>query len=51
VGVSGLEAPDKHGLMFDTARQTALDQTMDKIKRRYGDDKAMRALALKRKTK
>lgn len=49
VGVSGLEAPAKHGLVFDTARQTALDQTMDKIKRRYGDDKAMRALALKRK--
>lgn len=51
VGVSGLETPDKHGLVFDTARQTALDQTMDKIKRRFGDDKAMRALALKRKNK
>lgn len=50
VGVSGLEAPGKHGLVFDTAAQTALDQTMDEIKRRYGDDKAMRALALKRKS-
>ncbi len=51
VGVSGLEAPGKHGLVFDTPAQTALDRTMDKIKRRYGDDKAMRALALKRKSK
>lgn len=51
VGVSSLEAPDRHGLVFDTARQTALDETMDKIKQRYGEDKAMRALALKRKKK
>jgi DNA polymerase-4 len=51
VGVSGLEAPDSHGLVFDTAQQTALDQTMDRIKRRYGDDKAMRALALKGKNR
>ena len=49
VGVSGLETPARHGLVFDTARQTALDQTLDEIKRRYGDDKAMRALALKHK--
>lgn len=49
VGVSGLESPDRHGLVFDTAQQTTLDQTMDKIRRRYGDNKAMRALALKRK--
>lgn len=49
VSVSGLESPGKHGLVFDTARQTALDKTMDKIKHRYGEDKAMRALALKRK--
>jgi len=51
VGVSGLESPGKHGLVFDTVRQTALDRTVDKIKHRYGDDKAMRALALKRKKK
>ena len=51
VGVSGLEPPGKHGLVFDTARQTALDQTVDKIKSRYGDDKAVRALGLKRKKK
>lgn len=51
VGVSGLESPGKHGLVFDTARQTALDQTVDRIKHRYGDDKAMRALGLKRKKK
>ncbi len=49
IGVSGLEQPDAHGLVFDTAQQTALDQTMDEIKRRYGEDKAMRALALKGK--
>jgi len=34
-----------------TARQTTLDHTMDEIKRRYGADKAMRALALKHKRK
>jgi len=51
VGVSGLEAPAGHGLVFDTARQTTLDHTMDEIKRRYGADKAMRALALKHKRK
>jgi len=47
VGVSGLEPREQHGAEFDTARQTALDQTMDEIKRRYGNDKATRALALK----
>ena len=51
IGVSGLEQPDKHGMVFDTARQTRLDQTMDKIKDRYGEGKATRALALKRKHK
>ncbi len=48
VGVAGLEAPDRYGEVLETAQQTALDKTMDKIKRRYGDDKAVRALALKR---
>jgi len=51
IGVSGFETADKHSFGFDTARQTALDQTMDAIKRRYGENKAMRALALKHKKK
>jgi len=51
VGVTGLETPPRHGLLYDTARQSTLDQTMDAIKRRYGDDKAMRALALKHRKK
>lgn len=51
VGVSGLEKPDEHGIQYDTATQKALDNTMDEIKRRYGDDKATRALALKTQKK
>jgi DNA polymerase-4 len=47
VGVSGLEKPDEHGIEYDSATQKALDKTLDEIKRRYGDDKATRALALK----
>lgn len=48
VGVSGLEKPDEHGIDYDSATQKALDKTLDEIKRRYGDDKATRALALKK---
>jgi DNA polymerase-4 len=48
VGVSGLEEPDEHGIEYDSANQKALDQTLDEIRRRYGDDKATRALALKK---
>ena len=47
VGVSGLEEPDERGIVYDTAAQKALDETLDEIKRRYGDNKATRALALK----
>lgn len=47
VGVSGLEEPDGRGIEYDTVAQKALDKTLDEIKRRYGDDKATRALALK----
>jgi len=47
VGVSGLEEPDGRGIQYDTEAQKALDMTLDEIKRRYGDDKATRALALK----
>jgi len=50
VGVSGLEEPDEHGIEYDTTAQKALDRTLDEIKRRYGDDKATRALALKKRT-
>lgn len=46
VGVSGLEDPDERGIVYDTAAQKALDETLDEIKRRYGDNKATRALAL-----
>jgi DNA polymerase-4 len=47
VGVSGLEEPDTHGVDYDTSAQKALDETLDEIKRRYGEDKATHALALK----
>jgi DNA polymerase-4 len=47
VGVSGLEAHDKRGIDYDTAAHKALDKTVDEIKRRYGEDKAMRALAMR----
>jgi DNA polymerase-4 len=47
VGVSGLEEPDARGIVYDTAEQNALDKTVDEIKRRYGDDKATRALAIR----
>ena len=47
VGVSGLEEPDARGIEYDTPAQKALDKTLDEIKRRYGDNKATRALALR----
>jgi len=47
VGVTGLEEPDRRGIEFDTAAQKALDKTLDEIRRRFGDDKATHALALK----
>jgi DNA polymerase-4 len=47
VGVSGLEEPDARGIEYDTVAQKTLDKTLDEIKRRFGDDKATRALALK----
>ena len=47
VGVSGLETPDARGIDYDASTQKKLDRTVDEIKRRYGDNKATRALALK----
>jgi len=47
VGVSGLEEPDHRGIEYDSAGQKALDSTLDEIRRRYGDDKATRGLALR----
>jgi DNA polymerase-4 len=47
VGLSGLEEPDKRGSKNDSAAQVALDKTLDEIKQRYGEDKAMHALGLK----
>jgi len=47
IGLTGLEEPDERGIEYDTAAQKALDKTLDEIKRRYGEDKATRALALK----
>jgi DNA polymerase-4 len=47
VGVSGLEKPDAHGIEYDTATQKTLDKTVDEINRRFGQDKATHALALK----
>jgi DNA polymerase-4 len=46
IGLTGLEEPDERGIEYDTAAQKALDKTLDEIKRRYGDNKATRALAL-----
>jgi len=46
IGLTGLEEPDERGIEYDTAAQKALDKTLDEIKRRYGEDKATRALAL-----
>ncbi len=48
VGVSGLEEPDERGIGYDTAAQKALDKTLDEIKSRFGNTKAMHALALKK---
>ena len=48
VGVTGLEIPDARGIDHDTSAQKDLDQTMDVFKRRYGDNKATHALALKK---
>jgi len=47
VGLSGLEEPGEQGNEHDSAAQKALDKTLDEIKRRYGEDKAMHALTLK----
>lgn len=47
VGVSGLESPDARGISYDSENQKTLDRTLDEIKQKYGDDKAMRALALR----
>ena len=46
IGLTGLEEPDERGIEYDTAAQKALDKTLDEIKRRYGEDKATRTLAL-----
>jgi DNA polymerase-4 len=51
MGVSGLEEPDARGIVYDTATQKALDSTLDEIRRRYGDDKATHALALRTEKK
>jgi len=47
IGLTGLEEPDERGIEYDTAAQKALDKTLDEIKRRYGENKATRALALR----
>jgi len=46
VGLTGLEEPDGRGIGYDTPAQQALDKTLDEIKRRYGEDKAVRGLTL-----
>jgi len=47
VGLSGLETSREQGSAFETKQQNTLDQTIDEIKRRFGNEKATRALALK----
>ena len=51
VGLSGLEEPNERGIDYDSAGQKALDSTLDEIKRRYGDSKATRGLALRKASK
>lgn len=51
VGVKGLEKPDGRGVGYDTAAQKSLDQTVDEIKRRFGEGKATHALALRSSAK
>jgi len=46
IGLSGLEHADPQGSQMDSARQIALDATLDDIRHRFGNEKAMRALAL-----
>jgi len=47
IGVTGLEEPDARGIEYDSAAQKALDKTVDEINRRYGENKATHALALR----
>jgi DNA polymerase-4 len=49
VGLTGLEQGVGQAGQYDSRRQATLDETLDAIRRRYGDDKATRALALKGK--
>ena len=51
VAVTGLENSDARGIGYDSAGQKALDNTLDEIKRRYGDNKATHALALRKNRK
>ena len=48
VGVRGLEEPDDRGINYDSPTQKALDKTIDEIKRRFGNNKATHAQALKK---
>ena len=47
VGLSGLEKAGGQGIEYDSPAQKALDKTLDEIKQRYGEDKALHALGLK----
>lgn len=49
LGLSGLEQSGGQGGPYDARRQSKLDETLDAIRKKYGDDKATRALALKNK--
>lgn len=51
VGVSGLESPDTRGISYDPESLKTLDRTLDEITRKFGEDKAVRALALRVKKK
>lgn len=51
VGVSGLESPDTGGISYDPESLKTLDRTLDEITRKFGEDKAVRALALRVKKK
>jgi hypothetical protein len=48
VGLTGLEKRGESGGELDSASQKALDATLDAIKQRFGQDKAVHGLELAR---
>ena len=51
MSLKGLEKPGRSGSGYDTKTQKALDKTLDEIKQRFGQDKAIHALELPQRKK